>query len=435
MDKSILQLEELSFKSAVTRFRKKRNDFEINGPVTETVIDIINQIKNNGDKSLFSFTKKFDGVDLDAASIMVSKEALDNAHRNISSELKEAIDTAKKRIYDYHLHQKMESWYYTDNQSLLGQKIGPIPSVGLYAPGGKAAYPSTVLMNAVPAVIAGVPRIIMCTPPDKTGNLSDAVLYAASISGIDEIYKIGGAQAIAAMALGTDSVSAVDKICGPGNKYVAEAKRLLYGYVDIDMIAGPSEVLIYADDSADPDYIAADLFAQAEHDEDAKVVFVTESKTLLKRVIIRMNERLNDQKRYDIIKKAVNQNGLAVIVNSEKEAYEIINLYAPEHLEVITTQSRDNVIQSVKNAGAVFIGEFTPEAIGDYLAGPNHTLPTAGTARFSSPLGVYDFMKRSSIISFSRTDLQRFSKTSVKFAESEGLDAHAQSISLRIKDA
>lgn len=400
----------------------------------ETVRSVVHDITERGDQALLEYTARFDGVQLTTDTLRVTEEEIASAGAGLSAPLRDAICLARERVERYHRHQLRDSWFYLDGDTLLGQKIAPIPSVGLYIPGGKAAYPSTLIMNAVPARLAGVQRIIVCSPPGPDGSLPEAVLYAARLCGINEVYRAGGAQAIAAMALGTGSMAPVDKITGPGNRYVTEAKRMLYGTVDIDMIAGPSELLVYADDSVPVEWVVADLFSQAEHDEDAQVVLVSEQQDVLDAVNRHIEAALVDHPRRTIISTSLSRNGKAVLVANGEEAWQIINLYAPEHLEILTRRDSGEILSQVHNAGAIFIGPWSPEPLGDYVAGPNHTLPTAGTARFSSPLGVDDFLKKSSIIRFSRDGFRDLAKQAAVFARAEGLEAHARSVTIREGD-
>lgn len=399
--------------------------------VEDTVSKIIDDVKKKGDTALLSYTKKFDRVSYNVKSVKVSEEEIAIAKKNVNPKVARAIKISARRIKKFHGKQKDKSWSYRADGALLGQLIRPLPSVGIYVPGGLAAYPSSVLMNAIPAKIAGVPRVVMATPtPD--GKINPHVLLAASVAGVDEIYKIGGAQAVAALAYGTKTIKAVDKIVGPGNAYVAEAKRQVFGKVDIDMIAGPSEILVLADDTADPAFIAADLLSQAEHDENAYLVLVTTSSLLADKVKKELVLQTKKLERSDIIKKCLSKNCYAFIVKSIEEGLDVSNRFAPEHMEIITKDA-NSLVNKVMNAGALFLGPWTPEAMGDYIAGPNHVLPTGGTARFFSPLGVYDFLKRTSLISFSQKGLTALASPVIDFATEEGLTAHANAVKIRLE--
>jgi len=426
-------LKVLDYGEAIEFFARDKNRVLLDSSLNSTVLEIINAVVSDGDAAVLAYTAKFDGFSPVDKSLVVPIEDIDNAEKSLSPSLKSAIDKAYSRILSYHENQKQSSYFINEGDSVIGQMINPLESVGLYVPGGKASYPSTLLMNAIPAMVAGVKRIVVFTPSNSKGIISNSILYAAKLCGVSQIVRAGGAQAVAAMAYGTESVVAVDKITGPGNKFVAAAKRLVFGVVDIDMIAGPSEILVYADDNNDPDVIAIDLFSQAEHDEDATVILLTESKKLIDKVQLSINKLLSEMERQDIISSSLKSNGLAILVESKAEAFKLINLIAPEHLEVIANLSHREIISSVKNAGAIFIGNYSPEAMGDYIAGPNHTLPTSGTARFASPLGVYDFFKRSSIINLGKNDFNALADSAEALAISEGLYAHGKSISMRRK--
>ncbi|HBO84772.1 MAG TPA: histidinol dehydrogenase [Deltaproteobacteria bacterium] len=361
----------------------------------------------------------------------VDRNKIKKALKNISEYDLKILKLAAKRIDAFHRKETPKSWQYTEkDRTVLGQKVTPLERVGIYVPGGKAAYPSTVLMNAIPAKIAGVKEIIMATPPSKNG-INPYVLAAADIAGVDAIYQVGGAQAIAALAYGTETILKVDKIVGPGNIYVATAKRLVFGVVDIDMIAGPSEILIINDGTGNPSWIAADLLSQAEHDELASSILLTTSKNMAEAVAKEVSRQIKELKREAIAKKSIDRYGAIIITKDLKEAVDIANTIAPEHLELFVKKPF-GLFKKIKNAGAIFLGYNTPEAVGDYMAGPNHTLPTGGTARFSSPLGVYDFIKRSNVILFSRKGLDKFGADIVRFADMEGLDAHGKSVAIRI---
>ena len=395
-----------------------------------TVREILKQIKERGDAALLDFTSRFDQYDLSVEEIRVTPSEVAEAHNNVSDEGVEALKRAAENIREFHEHQKQESWEYEKNGALLGQNVRPLETVGIYVPGGKASYPSSVLMNAIPAKVAGVKKVVMCSPASK-GQCSPDVLVAAEIAGVDSIFKVGGAQAIGAMAYGTNTIPKVDKIVGPGNIFVALAKRMVFGMVDIDMIAGPSEIVIVADDSAHADFIAADLLSQAEHDEQAVPILVTCSEILAQDVVKELKKQTIRLNRQSIIKKSLNDYCCLFVVESLSEAIKVANDIAPEHLELAVKEPRA-CAEQIRNAGAIFLGHYTPEAVGDYLAGPNHVLPTSGTARFSSPLGVYDFLKRTSIMSYSPEALKKEAPFIRVLADMEHLDAHANAVDLRI---
>ena len=399
------------------------------------VMDIIKNVKNLGDSVLIEYSEKFDGISKISLSrgLRVSEDEMNEAQNEIEPVLLASLQEAAENISKFHKKQIQESWFIEEKgKSRLGQVVMPIESVGIYVPGGKASYPSTVLMNAIPAKIAGVKRIVMVTPPMKDGNINPYVLAAAKIAGVDEVYKVGGAQAIAALAYGTESIIPVDKITGPGNIYVARAKRQVFGIVDIDMIAGPSEVLIIADENSNPNFIAADLLAQAEHDEMASSILVTTSDLLADKVKNCVNSQLKELAKPEIAKKSIENNAYSFICEDIESCFEISNKLAPEHLELLLENAKD-YLKMVKNAGAVFIGPYSPEPLGDYFAGPNHTLPTGGTAKFSSPLGVYDFIKRTSVIEYTKGHLFDAKDKIIGIAIKEGLEAHAKSIEHRFK--
>ncbi|OGW19554.1 MAG: histidinol dehydrogenase, partial [Nitrospinae bacterium RIFCSPLOWO2_12_FULL_47_7] len=372
--------------------------------VEASVRNIINQVREKGDEAVIKFTKKFDNYHLSPENIKVSGEEIENAYASIDKKILEHLRFTAERIKKFHEHQVEKSWSYKEEGILLGQVIRPLAIAGVYAPGGKASYPSSVLMNVIPAKVAGVKKVVMCTPA-SAGRLNPYVLIAADIVGVDEIFCIGGAQAIAAMAYGTETIPKVDKIVGPGNVYVAEAKRMVFGDVDIDMVAGPSEILIIADKSARADFIAADLLSQAEHDELSYPLLITDSLDLATDVVKELDIQKKSLSRSEIIDNCLKNNCICFIVRNIEDGITLSNKIAPEHLELMIEDS-DEMIDKVKNAGAIFLGKFTPEAVGDYAAGPNHVLPTGGTARFFSPLGVYDFVKRSSLISFNEKSLK-----------------------------
>lgn len=399
--------------------------------VVETVEEIIADVRERGDAALFEYTERFDRLKLDHLSVEVSAAEIDAALEAVDSETLGRLQLAADRIAAFHKKQKEGTWLSEEDPDIkLGQKVTPLDRVGIYVPGGKAAYPSSVLMNAVPAKVAGVGEIIMVVPmPDGVAN--PYVLAAAHVAGVDRIFKIGGAQAVAALAYGTESVPRVDKITGPGNIYVATAKRLVFGTVDIDMIAGPSEILVINDGSGNPAHIAADLLSQAEHDELAASILITTDESFGKRVSEEMETQLAKLSRAAIARQSIDHYGAIIIDRNLAEAAELSNRIAPEHLELAVNEPFE-LLEQIRHAGAVFLGHNTPEAAGDYLAGPNHTLPTGGTARFFSPLGTEDFVKKSSLISFSAEGLARLGEDIVKIAELEGLEAHAKSVSIRL---
>ncbi|MEC1274964.1 histidinol dehydrogenase [Bacillus subtilis] len=395
----------------------------------KTVRSIIEDVKANGDQAVRSYTAKFDGIEID--SPLVTKEEFEEAYTSLDSRLLQVIRQAIENIREYHERQLQSSWFYhRKDGTMLGQKVTALDSAGVYVPGGTAAYPSSVLMNVIPALVAGVERIVLVTPPGKDGLLSPGVLVAAAELGIKDIYKMGGAQAIAALAYGTETIEPVDKITGPGNIYVALAKREVFGDVDIDMIAGPSEIVVLADETAIPSEIAADLLSQAEHDKFSSCVFVTDSMALAETVSAEVNKQLETLPRREIAEASVRDYGCIYVAETMVEAIETVNTLAPEHLEIIT-QSPEALLGSIKHAGAIFLGRYSPEPVGDYFAGPNHVLPTNGTARFSSPLNVTDFQKKSSIISYSQSAFEEHAESIAAFARLEGLEAHARSIEAR----
>ena len=401
--------------------------------VHDVVKEILAQVKGHGDVAVLDYTRRFDGV-LAAAmdELEISPDRLEDALGKISAEQKRALETAAERVRSYHEKQQQASWSYTESDgTVLGQQVVAMDRVGLYVPGGKAAYPSSVLMNAIPAKVAGVEELIMVVPTPK-GEVNELVLAAAAISGVDRVFTIGGAQAVAALAYGTESIPAVDKIVGPGNIYVATAKREVFGVVGIDMIAGPSEILVICDGKTDPDWIAMDLFSQAEHDENAQSILISDDKEYLDQVERSVNKLLPTMERQDIIKASIEARAAFIEVSDLADAVNVSNRIAPEHLE-LSVEDPDALLPSIRHAGAIFMGRYTAEALGDYCAGPNHVLPTSGTARFSSPLGVYDFQKRSSIIKFSADGASEMGKVASVLARGEGLTAHARSAEYRIK--
>lgn len=399
----------------------------------DVVANILKGVKEKGDDALFAYTEKFDKAVINKSNIRVTAEEIEEAYHHIDESLLTVIRKAKENIESYHAKQKRYGWFdTTENGTILGQKVTPIVAAGVYVPGGKAAYPSSVLMNVLPAKVAGVERIAMVTPPGKDGKVYPGTLVAAKEAGVTEIYKVGGAQAIAALAYGTESVPKVDKIVGPGNIYVALAKKAVYGHVSIDSIAGPSEILILADETANPKFVAADLLSQAEHDELASAILITTSKELVEKVAIEVDRFLKQLSRKEILQKSLENYGYLMIADTMEEAIEAANEIASEHLEIMT-KDPFVIMTKIKNAGAIFIGEYSSEPLGDYMAGPNHILPTNGTAKFFSPLGVDDFVKKSSIISYSKEALKPIYPDVVKFANAEGLTAHANSISVRFE--
>lgn len=429
----ITRLDESSKKNILNDLLKRSpNNY---GEYTKTVEDIVNNIHENGDSALFEYTKKFDGVELSADTIVVNEEEIKEAYEEVSKTgLVDVIRKAKKNITEYHEKQRQYSWFDSKpDGSILGQKVTALEKVGVYVPGGKAAYPSSVLMNIIPAKVAGVDKIIMITPPGKDGKVNPGTLVAANEAGADIIYKAGGAQAIAALAFGTESIPKVDKIVGPGNIFVALAKKAVYGFVSIDSIAGPSEILVLADETANPRYVAADMLSQAEHDEMASAILVTTSTKLADKVAEEINGFTSTLSRKNIIQKSLDSYGHILIADNMDEAIDAVNEIASEHLEIVTKNPFDTMTK-VRNAGAIFLGEYSSEPLGDYFAGPNHVLPTNGTAKFFSALSVDDFIKKSSIISFSKEALEPMHKDIIKFAESESLTAHANSIKVRFED-
>lgn len=398
-----------------------------------TVQEIVEDVRKNRDQALFAYTKKFDGADLDSSNIRVTEAEIQEAMSQVDPELLTVMKRAMKNIREYHEKQKQYSWFDSrPDGTLLGQKVTPLSSVGVYVPGGKAAYPSSVLMNIIPAEVAGVPRIVMVTPPDKNGKVNPVTLIAARLAGATEVYKAGGAQAVAALAFGTESIPRVNKIVGPGNIFVALAKKAVYGHVSIDSIAGPSEILVLADETANPRYVAADLLSQAEHDELASAILVTTSMELAEEVSRQIEVFLQTLSRKDILEKSLENYGYILVADSMEDAIATANEIASEHLEIVTRNPFE-VMTKIQNAGAIFMGEYSSEPLGDYFAGPNHVLPTNGTAKFFSPLGVDDYIKKSSIIYYSREALEPIHKDIETFAEAEHLTAHANSIHVRFE--
>lgn len=403
------------------------------GSYANTVEKIVNDVRDRGDEALFGYTKQFDKADINAGNVLVTKEEIEYAYTQVDEKLIEVIRKAKENIRTYHEKQRQYSWFDSDPKGImLGQKVTALESVGVYVPGGKAVYPSSVLMNIMPAKVAGVKNIIMTTPCNSEGEVYATTLVAANEAGATAIYKAGGAQAIAALAYGTESIPKVDKIVGPGNIFVALAKRAVYGHVSIDSIAGPSEILVIADETANPRYVAADLLSQAEHDEMASAILITTSKELAEKVSAQVDEFIEVLSRKEIIRKSIDTYGYILLADNMADAVETANAIASEHLEIVTANPFD-VMTRIKNAGAIFIGEYSSEPLADYFAGPNHVLPTNGTAKFFSPLSVDDFIKKSSIIYYSREALEEVHEDIESFAKSEQLTAHANSIAVRFE--
>ena len=405
-----------------------------NSKIDHQVGEILTNIRQKGDIALVEYTNQFDNRNISSIKdLIVSSDQMTQALQNISEPERSALNVSAQRIIEYHEHQKIDSWSYCDEDgTMLGQQVTPLDRVGIYVPGGKANYPSSVLMNALPAKVAGVNKIIM-TAPAPDGQLSPMVLAAAAIAGVDEIYTVGGAQAIGALAYGTDTIKKVDKIVGPGNIFVATAKRMVFGQVGLDMVAGPSEVLIVCDGKTDPDWIAMDLFSQAEHDENAQAILVSNDNKLLEQVKISIEKLLPSLERADIIQSSLKRRGAFILVRDLNEAVELVNYIAPEHLE-LSIDDPEHMLPRIRNAGAIFMGRFTSESVGDYCAGPSHVLPTSSTARFSSPLGVYDFQKRSSVVMCNENSASKLGKTASVIARGESLTAHARSAEYRIKN-
>lgn len=427
----IITLDDTSMKDILADIlRRDPNNYD---SYTKTVEAIVENVKNRRDEVVFEYTKEFDQADLDASNIRVTREEIEQAMAQVDEGLLGVMKKSMDNIRRYHEKQKRNSWFDAQpDGTILGQKVTALESVGVYVPGGKAAYPSSVLMNIVPAEVAGVKRIVMVTPPGKDGKVNPVTLTAAHLAGATEVYKVGGAQAVAALAFGTQSIPRVNKIVGPGNIFVALAKKAVYGHVSIDSIAGPSEILVIADDSANPRFVAADLLSQAEHDELASAILVTTSMELAKKVSDEVDGFLKVLPRSHIIARSLDNYGYILVTDTMEKAVETANNIAPEHLEIVTANPFE-VMTKIQNAGAIFIGEYSSEPLGDYFAGPNHILPTNGTAKFFSPLGVDDFIKKSSIIYYSREALEKAHKDIELFAESEHLTAHANSIRVRFE--
>lgn len=429
----IIKLDESSKKNILNDLLKRSpNNYD---NFADSVNAILANVKENGDKALFQYTKDFDKADINASNIKVTEEEIKEAYDRLENpELVQVIRRSLKNIKEYHEKQKQYSWFDSKpDGSILGQKVTPLSRVGVYVPGGKAAYPSSVLMNVIPAKVAGVEQIVMVTPPGKDGKVNPNTLVAANEAGVDVIYKVGGAQAIAALAYGTESIAKVDKIVGPGNIYVALAKKAVFGYVSIDSVAGPSEILVLADETANPRYVAADLLSQAEHDELASAILVTTSEELANKVSEYVDMFVSKLKRKEILQKSLDNYGYILVTDTMQAAIDTANDIASEHLEIVTKNPFDTMTR-IKNAGAIFLGENSSEPLGDYFAGPNHVLPTNGTSKFFSPLSVDDFIKKSSIISYSREALEPLSEDIQKFAKAEGLTAHANSIRVRFEE-
>ena len=426
-----LNINQLDFSSQLSELLERQSVSAAQDEIRRQVSDIIHRVVREGDDALIELTQKFDGFEVSADTLEVPAVRLTEALEAIPPEQREALEFAAQRVRDYHHHQLQESWSYTEaDGTQLGQKVTPLKRAGLYVPGGLATYPSSVIMNAIPAKVAGVDELIMVSPTPK-GEYNNMVLAAAKIAGIDRVFRVGGAQAVAALAYGTQTIPKVDKITGPGNIYVATAKQLVFGHVGIDMLAGPSEVLVIADDSANPDWVAMDLFAQAEHDEQAQAIFLTRSAAMAAAVQESIDRLLPQMERRNIIAKALEKYGAIIYVDTDAQLLAIADQIAAEHLEIFT-KNADKLAVLIRNAGAIFIGDYSAESLGDYCAGPNHVLPTSGTSRFSSPLGVYDFQKRTSMIKVSAHGAQSIGKRASVLARAESLTAHARSAEYRL---
>lgn len=425
----IIKLTEQSKKNILEDLLKRSpNNYD---EYQEKVNEILADVRKNGDKAVFEYTRKFDRAELTPDTLYVTEEEIKEAYEKVDSELIEVMKKSIQNIRDYHERQVRNSWFSTrEDGVILGQRITPLESVGVYVPGGKAAYPSSVLMNIIPAHVAGVNRIVMATPPGADGKVTPATLVAAHLAGVTEVCKVGGAQAIAALAYGTESIPKVDKITGPGNIFVALAKKTVYGHVSIDSVAGPSEVMVLADETANPRYVAADMLSQAEHDELASAILVTTSRELAEKVSAQVEDFTARLSRREIIQKSIDNYGYILLAESMEQAIDVVNEIASEHLEILTANPFDTMTR-VKNAGAIFLGEYSSEPLGDYFAGPNHVLPTNGTAKFFSPLSVDDFIKKSSVISYSEEALEEVHEDIIRFAKAEQLTAHANSIAVR----
>jgi len=415
-----------SYSDAISKFRTRKGP--ASSATDSAVLAILNRVSLEQDQALFAYTQAFDKVTL--TSLKVSQETIKDAYHRVDKEVVAALLKAKKNIENYHQKQQYQTFEYERDGRLIGQKITPIRRVGLYIPGGTAAYPSSVLMNAVPAILAGVKEIVLVSPPSQDGHIAPSILVAADLCGIKEIYSVGGAQAIAALAYGTETITPVDKIVGPGNQYVAKAKALVSSFVGIDTIAGPSEVCIVADQDSNPTYIAADMLAQAEHDPLSRAICIANSLAVLQAVDQEITRLLKTLSRQSIAQTAINQQGMLILVDNDAQVIELVDTIAPEHLELLTTNAW-KLKDKISHAGAMFIGPYTPEPVGDYMAGPNHTLPTSGFARFASGLSTYDFQKRTSYVSYQRSAFLEDKEAIIKLAEAEGLTAHALSIKVR----
>ncbi len=425
----IVKLDETSRQNILADLLKR--DPNNYGAYADTVQEIVETVKRDGDKAVFAYTREFDKAEISSESLKVTDQEIEEAMKEVDSELMEILQKSMKNIRQFHEKQRQYSWFDSKpDGTILGQKVTPLESVGVYVPGGKAAYPSSVLMNIIPAEVAGVSRIAMVTPPGKDGKVNPVTLTAAHLAGVTEVYKVGGAQAVAALAFGTESIPKVNKIVGPGNIFVALAKKAVYGHVSIDSIAGPSEILVLADESANPRFVAADLLSQAEHDELASAILVTTSMELAERVSEEVKAFTQELSRREIIEKSLDNYGYILVAETMKEAIQTVNEIAPEHLEIITRNPFEDMTR-IHNAGAIFIGEYSSEPLGDYFAGPNHVLPTNGTAKFFSALSVDDFIKKSSIIYYSKEALEEIHKDIETFAEAEHLTAHANSVKVR----
>ncbi|WP_313074423.1 histidinol dehydrogenase [Lacrimispora sp.] len=428
----IVKLDESSKKNILADLLKR--DPNQYGTYADTVQTIIDTVKRDRDKAVFAYTREFDHVEINASNIRVTEQEIEEAIKEVKPELLEVMKKSLKNIQEFHEKQRQYSWFDSKpNGTILGQKVTALESAGVYVPGGKAAYPSSVLMNIIPAKVAGVDRIVMVTPPGKDGKVNPVTLTAARLAGVAEVYKVGGAQAIAALAFGTESIPRVDKIVGPGNIFVALAKKAVYGHVSIDSIAGPSEILVLADESANPRFVAADLLSQAEHDELASSILVTTSMELAQKVSEEAERFTSQLSRSEIIRKSLDQYGYILVADSMKEAIETVNEIAPEHLEIVTKNPFEDMTK-IRHAGAIFIGEYSSEPLGDYFAGPNHVLPTNGTARFFSALSVDDFIKKSSIVYYSKEALHEVHQDVEAFANAEYLTAHANSVKVRFEE-
>ena len=427
----IIRASSSDFKDHMESIKQRAEDFQKD--INIVVDKILEDVKTRGDVAIIEYTQKFDSKCITKDNLIVSEEEIKNAYKMVGPEFLEAINLAKENVTEFHEKQKRNPWMMTREKGvILGQTVRGVESAGIYVPGGTAVYPSSVIMNAIPAKIAGVENLVMVTPPLADGSINPHILVAADIAGVNKIYKAGGAQAIAGLAFGTESITKVDKIVGPGNIYVATAKKSVFGYVDIDMIAGPSEILIIADKTANDKFIAADLMSQAEHDVLASAMLITTSKDLADKVVSELEIQIQTMSRKNIIKESLSKYGVILIVDNINEAIDLANKIAPEHLEVLVNNPFD-LLGDIKNAGSIFLGEYSPEPLGDYIAGPNHVLPTGGTARFFSPLSVDDFIKKSSYIYYTKEALGEVKDKVIKLTEVEGLTAHGNSIKVRFK--